>query len=154
MKATLLLLKKWDPCRWDQSQAVLLLHITTKGRPRHMHWILLVDMLPWEPPEKGNTSLSWQLNPSQLKQLREIADVGLAILSALFPTQKLPVFLALIWRRSSYLLPWMAPYHCAKMRHTPSHPHQRSFLSFPAFSQFQAPPPQNKLSEVFQINGF
>lgn len=48
-----------------------LLHITTKGRPRHMHQILLLETLPWEPSEKGNTSVSLAIDsqPAETTEL-------------------------------------------------------------------------------------
>lgn len=104
-----------------------MLYITTKGRPRHVYQILLVNLLPWELSEKGNTSVSVADDSKPAETTKMIANVSLAVLlNALCPSQKLPLFLTLIWRGSSYLLPGMAPCHHAKMTHNPSHPHQRS----------------------------
>lgn len=59
-----------------------------------MHEILLVETLPWEPFEKGNTSESLTID-SKPVETTEVANVGLTILSVLCPTQKLPLFLVL-----------------------------------------------------------
>lgn len=61
-----------------------------------MHQILLVELLPWEPSEKGNTSglLTVDCKPDETTEM--IVNVGLAVLNALCPTQKLPLFLTLI----------------------------------------------------------
>lgn len=129
-----------------------LLHITTKGRPRHMHQPLLVETFPWEPAKKGNTSVSLVID-SKPAETTETTNVGLTILNVLCPAQKLPVLQSQLWRGSSYLLPRMAPCYHAKMMNIPKCPHHRSSLS-PAFSQSQASPPQDKLSKVFQVSGF
>lgn len=95
-----------------------LLHITTKGRPRHMHQSLLVETFPWEPTEKGNTSMSLVID-SKPAETTETANMGLAILNVLCPSQKLPVFQTQIWRGSSYLLPGMV---CMPLCKDDAHP--------------------------------
>lgn len=118
-----------------------------------MHQSLPVETFPWEPTEKGKTSVSLVID-SKPAETTETANMGLAILNVLCPTQNLPVLKTHLWRGSSYLLPGMAPCHRAKMMYTPKYHNLRSSLSSPAFFQSQASPPQDKLSKVFQINGF
>lgn len=142
-----------DPCRGDQSQALKSCCIPPLKGELGTCINPVCRNTPLGASWEGNTSVSLVID-SKPAQTTETADLGLAMVNVLRSTQKFSVFQTQLWRGSSYPLPGMAPCHCARMMHTPKCPHHRSSLSFPPFSQSQASPPQNKLSKVFNVNGF